>query len=62
MRALCQQLISDARTDIEGSVKTSEQRPSARGLPAGAFVRHLLQADSKVLGRPFTDDEVRHNL
>lgn len=30
----------------------------ARSLPAGAFVRHLLQADNTLMGRPFTDEEV----
>ncbi len=60
MRELCQRLISEARRDIQsgGGDGGEPQRQGSRGLPPGAFVRHLLQADSKLLGRPFTDEEV----
>lgn len=61
MRALCARLIKDARADIQtGRTKlATKQGRGPRGLPAGAFVHHLLQADSTLLGRPFTDDEAR---
>ena len=61
IRELCARLIRDARADI-GSGRTklaTKQGRGPRGLPAGAFVHHLLQADSTLLGRPFTDDEAR---
>ncbi len=61
MRELCQRLISDARRDIQSGGGGGNGAPpwqGSRGLPPGAFVRHLLQADSKLLGRPFTDEEV----
>ena len=59
-RELCQRLISEARRDIQssGGDDGAPHHQGSRGLPAGAFVRHLLQADSKLLGRPFTDEEV----
>lgn len=64
MRELCARLIREARTGIEGNRLGADaaRRTGSRGLPAGAFVQHMLLSDNKLLGRPFTDDEVTTNV
>ena len=60
MRELCARLIRDARAGIEDGRMGADtaRRADSRGLPAGAFVQHMLLSDNKLLGRPFTDEEV----
>lgn len=48
---------ADANTDSTNE-HVSPTKNNKRGLPPGGFVQHLLQADNKLLDRPFTNTEI----
>lgn len=55
---------ASAEDDGDSAAAGSGQPPRRRAgsLPPGGFISHLLSTDNKLIGRKFTDFEVRQNL